>query len=548
MVLSDIIAGTVGGKDWQYKNASPLMMGITVESVWPVFAIIPVIKEELYSYGNYDDYLLAQIKKYCEVTLSNEIWTLLTKSTYPRHNIKSYKLAYLKETEVDYAGWMDLYCYDGVEVRPCRYNDIEIPGLFAYELAEVFGACEAIGNYNLDRGLINDSDEDYVRFYFRQEEKIGIEFTNSLPVFYSRENLENYLRSEDPDPTNFGGVFAINDYTYGGDEVPEEDFNTPGNSIEGIGEDLGLDLSTGPVRAIVLSDENLEKLGEIISGGWFSGNIGDAIISIKKIRTPLPIETTTDADIGITLAGATAPTLPGKYIKKQFQEFSFGTYTINENFNSFIDYTNTTVSLYLPFSGLHQLETKTIIGSTISLKCYIDYISGSITWYVNVERNGISQVIYEFTGICSMDFPITAIDYAQKITQAVTGIIGLGSSILLGGGSGLSVGGMEGIPIVETASVASLAKSIDTNYITVGNLQSNFGWTGIMYPYLIFSRSKVNYPENYGKNYGFPSMKNARLGDLTGFTQVSEIHLDDINCLDEEKQDLYNLLKSGVIL
>ena len=40
----------------------------------------------------------------------------------------------------------------------------------------------------------------------------------------------------------------------------------------------------------------------------------------------------------------------------------------------------------------------------------------------------------------------------------------------------------------------------------------------------------------------------AKLGDLTGFTVVEEIHLEHISATDDEKKLIENALKSGVIL
>ena len=43
-------------------------------------------------------------------------------------------------------------------------------------------------------------------------------------------------------------------------------------------------------------------------------------------------------------------------------------------------------------------------------------------------------------------------------------------------------------------------------------------------------------------------MKKEHLGSLTGYTKIAEIHLDGLECLEEERQELETLLKNGVIL
>ena len=541
MQVSDITVGAVGSKNWVYKNASPFSYRFN-STVWPAWIYgVAILPENSYQ-GDYREYLLGILDTY----FYRDLTTMDLRTTYPRYDLKTYKIAGYTEVA---DGKHDVYvkCYDGTEVRDLLYSDVEIVGNPEKMLATVFASWSSIGPFTeWDGGNLFGSYDEAVKIQLSEDAASFEEtkFFNTVPIFDNESNMAQYLQSEDPDPTHFGGYLSISDYEYtGGETDPDTPETGKNEDILGLGEDLGFSLVNGPMRGAVVDNDNLAALATKIGKGWFAGNISEAIIGMKVIRTPGAIHTEEATSIipGTTLD----PTaIVGRPITNQFQEFSFGTYRVSEKFNSFLDYTNTNVSLYLPYSGLHQLESKTIIGAEISLTCFIDYITGSLVWYVQINRDGVRQVIYEFNGNSAMDIVLSSIDYAQKITQALTGFASITSGIAIGSVKGVSIDSVKNV----VSGAGDLAKASTNSYVQVGNVSSNYGWTGIQYPFLIFSRSKVEYPSNYREMYGIPSFKKERLGNLTGYTQVGEIHLDGLTCLEEERQELETLLKNGVIL
>lgn len=542
MTLEEIVQGTVGGNDWVYKNSSPccFRLNFSLDPITVYF--VPVIKETAYS-GDYSDYLLGVVKQYGKTEkISDGNWRVETFLSYPRYSVKGYKSAFFKDGSAG-QGTYYLKCWDGSSYRTARYSDFSVlgEGNTEKELVTIIGRSKEYWNWQLGYGHVIGSGDEGIYFDDRREDGVDYyEFLDRFPTFLNEENLENYLKSDDPDPTHFGGVLSYTGYSYTGEDVVEEDISTPGDIIEGLFTDLGVSLSDGTVRAILVDDKNLKRFSNIISGGWISGSLPENVVSIKTIKTPASILTKTETDENIFFNTKNAASIQGRYVVNQFQKFSFGKIKIPESYFSFLDYTNTSIAIFLPYSGLHQLETKTVMNSEITLNCGIDYLTGQIIYYLEVERDGISQVLYQFIGKCDMETPLSALDYGQKIIQMAGALAGVTSSLVMGpGGAALAIG-----------SVGTFGTSLMQNpsSIKIGNSQSNTGWTGIQYPYLIFTRSKVKYPESYGEHFGYPSMKKERLGSLTGYTSVAEIHLDGLTCLEEERQELETLLKNGVIL
>ena len=534
MELSDITVGTVGGKDWGYLNSTPF--GYVINGTVRPFTLYGVYVDPESQHENYSEYLKDFLLQY--VTYSGLGGYDISYKEGPKQSISgSYKLAFSKtyDKHEEY-GTYSLLLYDGSSVRNAKYSDLSTS---SQNFVSAWHHATAIGVYTPDGASVLKSVEDIIRFDI-EGSKEGQEshLLSGIPLFFEEDensDIVGYLTSENPDPTEFGGTFGFS-------HEDNEDFNLPGDIIEGLFTDPGADLSDGVMRAILVDDENLKNFGRIIKSGWLAGSLPENTIAIKTLKTPGPIATKTDETVPIFFSTKTGDSIQGKYISWQFQAFSFGSIKIPESYGNFMDYTNTNIAIYLPYSGLHQLETKTVVNSTLTLQCGIDYVSGNIVYYLTVDRDGVKQVLYEFTGNSEMQTPMSALDYGQKITQFLSGIAGVTTALAMGpGATALTVG-------AAAAGAAENALFQNPRTFSVGNSMSNNGWCGIQYPFLVFTRSKVSYPDGYGEHFGYPSMKKERLGNLSGYTQVAEIHLDGINCLEEERKELEQLLKSGVIL
>lgn len=537
MTIDDITVGTLGGLDWEYANAAPMGTKLNWTVRPATVYVTSIVPEESYE-GDYGRYLLDDV---LDVIIDRTPTWYDVKTTYPRTTIVGPKLAgYVNHISLDEYDWENIIimCNVGGTIRTAKYGDLTDKAHPSHIFGTVTASWSGLGPMgNWDKGICSTNADDELVVYLQRDLLSGDESTwfNTIPVFDSTGDIDGYLESLDPDPTHFGGYFNYGDYEYEGEDPEEENLNEPGDVIEGLGTDLGVSLSDGVIRGFICSNEELADLASKIGSGWFADNIGKAIISVKLIRTPGAIETLETQTI-IPSSTFSSVTVSGRYVTNQFQKFELGTYTIPESFNSFMDYTNTTVSLYLPFSGIHQLEAKTVMGGKITITAYVDYISGTVIYYVTVNRDGVKQVIYEWSGNCSMEIPLTSVDYSQKITQLMSGVMTTMSGIA------------SNNPMYAIGGATQMAQGLSDNYISVSNLSSNTGWTGIMYCYLIFQRSKVGYSDNYKQTLGLPSMKQATLSSLTGYTKVYDIHLDGILASKSEKDKLYNLLKAGVIL
>ena len=76
----------------------------------------------------------------------------------------------------------------------------------------------------------------------------------------------------------------------------------------------------------------------------------------------------------------------------------------------------------------------------------------------------------------------------------------------------------------------------------------NYGFMGIRTPFIEINRPVTLYPVNYDAHFGYPCVVGGAVGDFSGYTEIADVHLDYVNCLGDEKEEIERLLKTGVIL
>lgn len=326
-----------------------------------------------------------------------------------------------------------------------------------------------------------------------------------------------------------------------------------GSEIKAQGEFTGFVTQGGMASMFLVDETNYKHLSTIVGAGWLSatldkwaggsGNIKDAIIDIKGLKTPGPLST----GATVTIASYNDTTCSGKRLLTQGQKFSFGSIKISENFGSFLDYAPyTTIKIYLPYSGMYSIDASVVMYSTIYLDAVIDILSGNVLYYLTVKNlhTGVtSKVLYSWTGNVSCEIPVTADDYGRKVASAIATAGTVGAALVA-----------PTMPLTAAATASATAGALvnytqqANQYITAGSLSSNNGFGGVQYPYIIISRPETAYPNNYNHTVGRPSQQTATLSSLRGFTKIANPHVDGITATEEELREIENILSKGFYL
>ena len=214
---------------------------------------------------------------------------------------------------------------------------------------------------------------------------------------------------------------------------------------------------------------------------------------------------------------------------------SFGIIEIPRYFNDYRDFTETQVSIYLPFIGFMDLDPKDIIGCHVSLEYTLDIITGTCLATISPKVGNDAECCYQFTGNAAVQLPITASDRSRLLSGIISGAMG---GAALGGPVGAVAGGILG-GVTHFSSGVSKSNGFSANAGALSKYKT---------PYILIHRPIPADPLLYESYIGNPASVTATLRNLHGFTKIRECYVDIPRATDAEKAMIEAMLKQGVIL
>lgn len=371
-------------------------------------------------------------------------------------------------------------------------NVEDFTGFAGYGLIKIIAGRVADANYNINHSNI----------------KLVIHDSGELPPSVKPDDEKN-------DNNNVSG-----------DNPPSG--NTPSDTSE-----IGVNLLT---TTYLLSKTQLNSLGNELWSANFMDNV--LLLSNSPIENILSckIFPTTFSGVAAALKVGNVTMLSGERVQKisaSGLSKETGAITFPQLYNSFLDYEPfTQARIFIPFVGFQPLPVANFIGAQISLRYVFDVVTGAVSVYL--LRNG--YIFDKYSGICAVDVPLTASNRAQvevgQIQSAITGVAQLATGNI---GGALSAG----------LAIASTPNHFNTR----GNAGGYTSQFDPRQPYLIIDRPKAQSEiSSYGKTNGFPCNLTKTLSSLKGFTSVHDVHLDDVPCLESERQELKAIMQKGFII
>lgn len=258
----------------------------------------------------------------------------------------------------------------------------------------------------------------------------------------------------------------------------------------------------------------------------------DAILGLHIIPVP-PYITGTKT---VKVAGISTE-IEMDYTSVRYIPRPMGTCEIPKKWGAYLDYNPyTKVSIFLPYIGFKDLDADDIMGKTIALQYIIDILTGACV----VELKCGDTVLYSWQGNCANEVPITGGTWRGAIASAL-GIAGtIAKTALTGGASAPMIAG-------TIASVGANSLNLKPSVDRSGAIAGSAGFMGSQRPYIIRTVPNLVIPNDQNKMIGYPSFVNASLGSLTGYNEISAIHLEGIPATGNELSEIETLLKGGVI-
>ena len=319
---------------------------------------------------------------------------------------------------------------------------------------------------------------------------------------------------------------------YAGDTVTQ-----PGAPDESVASAVG----AGFLTSYKIDEANLHKVGQNLYGDTLLTAIKQIAVNPIDFIVSLMVFPCSPASIGsasyVKLGGwlCKVPPVPGDPgrdlgteavgypLTSQFKVIDFGTVEIPENWGNFLDYSQTTIELYLPFIGSVNLDVSEAMGGFVNVQYTIDFFTGMCVANVlcskpmtlpNGKVLGNVNAQHSYQGNCAIQIPLSSTDYGsmigslinactQSITNPVNGFMGIASDAIGGG--------------------------FRPNVTSKGNIVANSGFCAVLYPYIRLTRPVTAEPDSYQECVGYMSYINTSLGECSDLCVCDSINLSGIS-------------------
>lgn len=226
--------------------------------------------------------------------------------------------------------------------------------------------------------------------------------------------------------------------------------------------------------------------------------------------------------------------------------------------NSFIQFEPyTQISLHLPFLDFIDLPVNELRGKTMYVYYTFDYASGTATAFIEVQSNTDRYILATKTGKVGVDVAWgkdNSVENSRNIINtAISTAISLATIYATKGTSAVAQGVAGARAGAEVGkSLLSIANSTQTRFERGGTVGS-YGSIAFdnFKPYLIIKRPKLVPVDEteYARIYGKPLYESRVLAQVSGFTIVDDIHLENLGeATEPEMREIEMLLKQGVHL
>lgn len=260
-------------------------------------------------------------------------------------------------------------------------------------------------------------------------------------------------------------------------------------------------------------------------------------------------------------------------------------------YNDFRDYSNfTQYLLYLPYIGFCEIDGYYIYNKC-NLRITYTFDVSTCVMLVSVEariekitEDGITSIwkkIIEENVNVGTSLPVAGGDIAPMRDKIINAAITTAGALAMGVYPPVTVSStasnvlertrnpntnrlIKNYERTETQTSRTLHRNITGNTLssvnsiidimncsTPSTVRGSYGgiscFNSLTYPFLYVRTPVFNYYDNYSRLVGKPLYSSKKLKNVKGFTIIDNIHLQ-IPCLNDEREEIESLLKSGVII
>ena len=322
----------------------------------------------------------------------------------------------------------------------------------------------------------------------------------------------------------------------------------------------------------------LKSLADVFWGQTIVGFFQNMVENISSMFVSLgimPFVVDAGNTVSVKWLGLIDTTINLTLAASQLMEFDMGSINMADDANIFtsgsvLDYSPfSKLGIYLPFIGYQELDIDECRNAVIGLRYRIDILSGSCVAIIRID----GRDIYQFSGNCLTQIPLTSTDMSGLLTSSVQ--VAVSAASLGANGAVASAGdaltgerfekgdlSQAGADLQHSQHLASVIGSsgqlvsatvngmmgMKPNFKKSGAISASNSLLAVKQPFLFLTTPRQSMPEHYERYCGFPCNITGSLGSFSGFTVVEDIRLNGLVATSSEVEEIYQLLKTGIII
>lgn len=308
-------------------------------------------------------------------------------------------------------------------------------------------------------------------------------------------------------------------------------FSPSAAQMQQLADFMWTDFGGTGTSTIEVLEEIVDALKRLIS------NPLDYILGLNIIPSQgLSIGSSSTIKFGFVSSGVSMPRLSNQYFTVDCGSISFPA-LCGDTFLDYAPYSK--FSIYLPYIGVKEVDANDFVGHTIGVVYHGDVVTGGVTAYITKD----GSVMYQYSGSCALNVPLSSDNWGSTLSAAVNIATAVATGAVTGGAAGVGMAAAKG-----AASVAANPSQLSPQVQHSGAVSGSAGCMGVQYPFVIREAVRFHSTSGFNKISGYPLFYYRSLGDMSGFTTVVNVHLENIPATQGEIAEIEKLLKEGVIL
>lgn len=211
---------------------------------------------------------------------------------------------------------------------------------------------------------------------------------------------------------------------------------------------------------------------------------------------------------------------------------------------------NDDVQLYIPFAGFVSVRPYEVYGKYVHISYDVDFDTGNAVVTIranNSSTDNTSGIIRVLNAQIGITIPLSSTNFQDQLRNILQ--FGLSATTTV-------LGATSGNPVMASAGIVSSAGQLAIGglqeHITMGSYAgSNYG--AVHNPLTAYAHITRRVPTDtdahVAHQYGLPLHQYKTIGDLTGMTVVSDVHLEGFETATSTELDsIEGLLSAGIIL